>query len=69
METNVIINANDIKNPVKRGVVKTIQAIGRMFGWLIVPMSGRGMYGMKGDPNHYRSFMLYFEKPEKGLQS
>lgn len=69
METNVIINSNDIKNSVKRVAVKTIQAVGRLFGWLVIPMSGRGMYGKKDSPQHFRSFMLYFEKPGKGLQS
>lgn len=68
METNVIINSNDIKNPVKRVAVKTIQAIDRLFGWLF-PMSRSGMYGMKDKPQHYLSFMLYFEKYGKGLQS
>lgn len=68
METNVIINSNDIKNPVKRVAVKTIQAVGRLFGWLVIPKSGHGMYGEKDRPQHFRSFMLYFEKPGNGIQ-
>ena len=69
MEKTRIVDVNNIKNPVKRVVLKTAQAICKAFGWVLFLAIGEETFGESKNARHCRSFMLYFEKPEKRLQS